>query len=154
MKVVCWCKKELLATSTNQRCQTCLLFKRRLTTRKLNNYNAVSHATSSEVMSRGFQVLLARGRTCFIISPVSRTRRGCPVRVAARADQHDHDLDKCKSSGNVNVRIENSQYSEDNEQDKTSLQLITKDVLSKLRQLPATEAGVAVIAHAFKPCKG
>nr|CAD7461709.1 unnamed protein product [Timema tahoe] len=34
LKVVCWGKKELLATSTNQRCQTCLIFEDGLTTHK------------------------------------------------------------------------------------------------------------------------
>nr|CAD7264505.1 unnamed protein product [Timema shepardi] len=32
LKVVCWCKKELLATSTDQCCETCLIFEKRLTT--------------------------------------------------------------------------------------------------------------------------
>nr|CAD7419908.1 unnamed protein product [Timema poppensis] len=42
LKVMYWGKKELLATSTNQRCETCLIFEERMTTQKRKNDNAVS----------------------------------------------------------------------------------------------------------------
>nr|CAD7590019.1 unnamed protein product [Timema genevievae] len=42
LKTVCRSNKELLATSTNQRCETCLIFEGRLTTQKRENDNAVS----------------------------------------------------------------------------------------------------------------
>nr|CAD7431766.1 unnamed protein product [Timema monikensis] len=42
LKVVCWVEKELLATKTNQRCETYLIFEGRLTTRKQKEDNAIS----------------------------------------------------------------------------------------------------------------
>nr|CAD7424684.1 unnamed protein product [Timema monikensis] len=58
LKVVCWGKKELLATSTNQRSQTCLIFEGRLTTQKRENDNAVSQnsPTASLVLTDSSQL--------------------------------------------------------------------------------------------------
>nr|CAD7443631.1 unnamed protein product [Timema bartmani] len=55
-KVVCWGKRELPATSTNQRCETCLIFERRLTTQKRENDNAVSPIVTMQFSKRLYQV--------------------------------------------------------------------------------------------------
>ncbi|CAG2057343.1 unnamed protein product [Timema podura] len=77
--------KELLATSTNQRCETCLILEGRLTTRKRDNVNAVaSEMISSVDVVSGGKVNILGGHSLVHSKKNPAYMNMCPIPIGVR----------------------------------------------------------------------